>query len=109
MAEIRIKKINLPATVTVKRFGEILGLPLGTVIAELMKNGILATINEQIDFETASIIAQDLGYEVREEAVETGETMTLEKLIDILKKEKEKSSTRMKATFRKSRTSAQVS
>ncbi len=89
MAEIRIKKINLPATVTVKRFGEILGLPLGTVIAELMKNGILATINEQIDFETASIIAQDLGYEVREEAVETGETMTLEKLIDILKKEKE--------------------
>jgi len=83
------KKVNLPATVTVKKFSEILNLPIGTVITELMKNGILATINEQIDFETASIIAQDLGYEVQAEEVETSEAMTLEKLIDLLKKEKD--------------------
>ena len=54
-----------------------------------MKNGILATINEQIDFETASIIAQDLGYEAEEDAAETEDRMTLEKLLEILKKEKE--------------------
>lgn len=89
MIEEKSKKIVLPAAVTVKKFGEILNLPLGSVISELMKNGILATINEQIDFETASIIAQDLGYEVSEETVEVSEAMTLEKLIEIQKKEQE--------------------
>jgi len=89
MSEPTSKKISIPASVTVKKFSEILDLPLGTVITELMKNGILATINEQIDFETASIIAQDLGFDAQEEIVETGETMTLEKLIEQLKKEGE--------------------
>ena len=84
MAEIANKKVSLPATVTVKKFSELLNLPIGAVITELMKNGILATINEQIDFETASIIAQDLGFEVQEEIVEVGETMTLEKLNDLI-------------------------
>lgn len=87
MVEIKPKKVLIPASVTVKKFSEILNLPIGAVITELMKNGILATINEQIDYETASIIAQDLGFEVQEEVIETGETMTLEKLIDQLKKE----------------------
>ncbi len=89
MSEFVRKKIKLPETITVKKFSELLGLPLGKVIAELMKNGILATINEKIDFETASIIAQDLGFEVEEETAETEGQMTLEKLLEILKKEKE--------------------
>ncbi|HCP08528.1 MAG TPA: translation initiation factor IF-2 [Candidatus Moranbacteria bacterium] len=92
MDETIKKTVKLPATVTVKKFSELLGMPIGAVITELMKNGILATINEQIDFETASIIAQDLGYEVEEEVVEAGESMTLEKLLEILKKEKESES-----------------
>jgi len=56
-------KAAIPPTVTVKDFSALLGLPVGQVIAELMKNGILATINEEIDFETASVIASDLGFE----------------------------------------------
>lgn len=83
------KKISLPATVTVKKFSELLNMPINTVITELMKNGILATINERIDFETASIIAADLGFEVSEEVVEKESGMTLEKLIEIIKEEKE--------------------
>ena len=63
------KKISLPQAITVKKFSEVLKMPLNAIITELMKNGILATINEKIDFETASIIAQDLGFEVSEEAV----------------------------------------
>lgn len=86
MSEIN-KKISLPQLITVKKFSEILDSPINTVIMELMKNGILATINEKIDFETASIIAQDLGYEVSEEIVESGKEMTIEKLNEILKKE----------------------
>jgi translation initiation factor IF-2 len=83
------KKISLPSSITVKKFSEILGLSLNAVITELMKNGILATINERIDFETASIIAADLGFEASEEVVEKESEMTLEKLIEILKIEKE--------------------
>ncbi|MFZ5982265.1 MAG: translation initiation factor IF-2 [Patescibacteria group bacterium] len=86
-------KLRLPATITVKKFSELLNLPLGKVIEELMKNGILATINEKIDFETASIIAADLGFEVEEEIKETGEQMTLEKLLEICRKEKESGET----------------
>lgn len=89
MTDVTRKKIILPASVTVKKFSEILDMPLGSVISELMKNGILATINEQIDFETASIIAQDLGYDVSEEALAADESMSLEKLIEIQKKEHE--------------------
>lgn len=84
------KTIKIPATITVKKFSELLGLPVSQVMTELMKNKILATINEEIDFETAGIIADDLGYKVEEDLVVSDEdTITLEKLIDICKREKE--------------------
>src|SRR3989339_514494 len=89
MPDITIKKISLPQSITVKKFSEVLNTPINLVITELMKNGILATINEKIDFETASIIASDLGFEVSEELIETGEGMTIEKLNEEMKKEKE--------------------
>ncbi len=89
MPDITIKKISLPQSITVKKFSEVLNTPINIVITELMKNGILATINEKIDFETASIIASDLGFEVFEELIETGEGMTIEKLNEEMKKEKE--------------------
>lgn len=84
-----VKKINLPSSIAVKKFSELLGLPINVVITELIKNGILATINEKIDFETASIIAEDLGYEVAEEIKEEEKGMTLEKMNEILKEEKD--------------------
>lgn len=84
------KVASLPASVTVKKLAEILKLPVSQIITELMKNKILATINEEIDFETASIIAQDLGFVTEEEVViSENEIITLEKLTDITKKEKE--------------------
>lgn len=82
------KKIKLPKNVTVKKFSEILSLPVSTVITELMKNGILATINENIDFETASIIAQDLGFDVQEEDIRESSHLTLEMLLEICRQEK---------------------
>lgn len=89
MTDISLKKVNLPEIVTVKKFSELLSLPVSLVITELMKNGILATINETIDFETASIIASDLGYDISEEILHGEEGMTLEKLIEILKNERQ--------------------
>jgi len=89
MPEKSPKKISLPPSITVKKFSELLDLPVNITISELMKNGILATINEPIDFETASIIANDLGYETEETTEISEKEMTLEKLIEILKHEKE--------------------
>lgn len=70
MSEIEKKKI--PEVVTVGEFAHALSVPVAKVVAELMKNGVMATINEYIDFETAEIIAEYLGFEVeKEEAVDT--------------------------------------
>lgn len=78
---------------TVKSFAELLGLGISDVIKELMKNKILATINDEIDFETAAIIAEDLGFETEKDIEAEGAgAMTLEKLDEILKKEKDASS-----------------
>lgn len=82
-------KVKIPSLVTVKRFAELLSLPVVDVIKELMKNKILATINDEIDYETAAVIASDLGFET-EKDIETSDSgaMTLENLDEILKKEK---------------------
>ena len=87
--EITKQLVALPASVTVKKLSEVLHLPVASIITELMKNGILATINEEIDFETASVIAQDLGFETKpsEEEIAEGQ-MTLENLNTLISEEK---------------------
>jgi translation initiation factor IF-2 len=83
------KIVHIAPTVTVKKFSELLGMPATAVITELMKNGIMATINEEIDFDTASIIAEYLGFHVEEDLeVADDEMLTIEKLLDICHKEK---------------------
>jgi translation initiation factor IF-2 len=60
-------KITLPAFIKVRDFAELLKLPITDVMKTLIQNGVMATINEELDFETASIIATDLGFEVSSE------------------------------------------
>lgn len=55
--------IVLPQLITVREFADKLNLPVTAVMKELMMQGVLATVNELIDYETASIIAQDLGFQ----------------------------------------------
>lgn len=58
------KNISLPPVVTVSDFAQRLGLGAAQVVGELMKNGVMATVNEQIDFDTAEIIAAEFGFTV---------------------------------------------
>jgi translation initiation factor IF-2 len=51
-----------------------MGLTPVDIIKALMKNGIMATINQELDFETAAIVAADLGWEVTEAPPLLGET-----------------------------------
>ncbi len=61
------KKVKIPEIISVGEFAGRLGVPTAQVITELMKNGVMATINENIDYETAEIIAEFLGFEVEKE------------------------------------------
>ena len=60
------KHITLPNVVTVRDLSIILNSSPINIIRELMKNGVMANINQEIDFETSAIVAADLGYEVEE-------------------------------------------
>ena len=58
--------IELPASITVKDLADTLGVNPADVIRELIKSGIFANINQGIDRETASLVAEGLGFEIAE-------------------------------------------
>jgi translation initiation factor IF-2 len=63
-------KIYLPASLTVAELSEAIGKPPGIVVKTLILNGVMATLNEKIDYDTASLISQELGVEVYPESPE---------------------------------------
>src|ERR1700678_255676 len=52
--------IEIEDMITVGTLAEQLSIPVSRLIAELMKNGVMATVNERIDFDTAQIIVGEL-------------------------------------------------
>jgi translation initiation factor IF-2 len=63
------KVVVLPRALTVKELGDLLRVSPVEVIKELMKNGLMASINQVIDYDTAAIVATDFGFEPAEAAV----------------------------------------
>ena len=57
--------IEIPHALSVRQLAELLPISAIDIIKRLMKNGIMANINQVIDYETAAAIATDIGYEVR--------------------------------------------
>ena len=58
--------VDLPNPVVIKDFAEILGVSHAEIINVLIRNGIFATVNQSIDFDTASLVAGELGFETTE-------------------------------------------
>jgi translation initiation factor IF-2 len=58
--------VELPSSITVKDLADELRVSHADVIKELIRNGIFATINQTIDFDTASLVAGELGIETLE-------------------------------------------
>lgn len=86
--ELRGQSITLPSIVKVSDFAKSLGLSVGEILGVLLKNGVMATLNDDIDYDTASIIAQDLGYQTQESIIALEkDVLTPEKLEEILKKD----------------------
>ncbi|MGZ6371797.1 MAG: translation initiation factor IF-2 [Candidatus Limnocylindria bacterium] len=61
--------VELPSSVSVKDLASALSVSHADVIKELIRNGIFATINQSIDFDTASLVAGELGIETVERGV----------------------------------------
>lgn len=59
--------VELPSVVSVADLASLLGLPVTQIIKTLFTNGTVATINQALDYDTAAVIATDLGFEVREQ------------------------------------------
>lgn len=60
MAENQDKVIQIAGSITVDELANALGLSVTFLIGELFKQGIVATINQRLDFDTASIIIEEL-------------------------------------------------
>ena len=56
--------IEIDEQITVGQLAELLQLPVSKIIGELLKNGVMATVNEKIDFDTAQIISGELGLDI---------------------------------------------
>jgi translation initiation factor IF-2 len=65
--------VEIPDFVTVRQLAELLQFSPLDVIKELMNAGVMANINQQIDYETAAIVAQEMGFEPKEESPAIGE------------------------------------
>ena len=81
------KTIELPASITVRELAQTIHSSPIEVIKTLMANGVMANINQQIDFDTAAVVAAEMGFEARPETVEeekeedTGEVPMWRRLI----------------------------
>ena len=62
------KVVTLPDFLTVRELASVLGVSAIDVIKELMNNGIMANINQQLDYDTAAIVAEEMGFEAQPEA-----------------------------------------
>lgn len=56
-----LTNISLPSTITVKEFAEAIKKTSGEVIKTLMKLGVMATLNQELDYDTAAILAGEFG------------------------------------------------
>jgi len=57
-------RIYLSSVIKVGEFAETIGKPPGMVVKTLLMNGVMATLNEKIDYDTAALVAEELGVEV---------------------------------------------
>ena len=70
--------VEIPDFLTVRQLAELMDVSPIVVIKELMNAGVMANINQQIDYETAAIVAQEMGFEPREETPAIPEEVTEE-------------------------------
>ena len=80
--------IILPEELTIKELATKISKPIPIVLVKLKQNGIVANLKESIDYDTAAIVADELGIKVKKEAAElSGEDLFRGNLADLLAEE----------------------
>jgi translation initiation factor IF-2 len=79
-------KIELPASIVIRDLAQKIEKSPIDLIKKLMSNGVMATINQSVDFDTAAIVVAEYGFEavpevVEEAVVETGEVPLWRRMI----------------------------
>ncbi len=64
-----MQPINIPQVLSVKQLADLLDLSATEVIKQLMRNGIMVNINQNIDFNVASMVAKNLGFKAEKQPV----------------------------------------
>ncbi|RJP58909.1 MAG: translation initiation factor IF-2 [Candidatus Auribacter fodinae] len=59
--------LYIPDEIQVKMLAELMRIPSGTIIEKLMEMGMMVTMNQNVDYDTASIIAHEYGFEIYHE------------------------------------------
>ncbi len=70
MSDNDINKIILPYSISVRELAEKMDASPIEVIKVLMANGVMASINQNVDFDTAAVVASELGFEPELETIE---------------------------------------
>ncbi len=87
MSDSESKVIELPGMISVRDLAQLVSASPIQVIKILMANGVMASINQTIDFETAAVVLSEMGFEARQESMveekveETGEVPLWRQLI----------------------------
>jgi translation initiation factor IF-2 len=90
LEEKETKKVEIGKFIAVKDLAVLSDLPVNVILKELMKNGVFVSMNEKIDFDSASIIGDSLGLEIvlKEDESSFDFDASKETLSDIMEKEK---------------------
>jgi len=70
---IPLTDVELPETMSVKEFAEVLKKQASEIIKKLFTMGIMATVNQEIDFDTAFLVASEFGINATKQVVVTEE------------------------------------
>ena len=63
-------KIELPANIVIRDLAQIIEKSPIDIIKKLMTNGVMATINQSVDFDTAAIVVAEYGFDAVPEVFE---------------------------------------
>jgi len=70
---VKVRSVEINPTLSVRQLADLLQVSAVEVIKQLMRNGIMANINQVIDYEAAAVVAAALGYQTQLKPRATGE------------------------------------
>ncbi|MEJ2155941.1 MAG: translation initiation factor IF-2 [Desulfobacteraceae bacterium] len=69
------RRIKIDETIVLAELAKRMGIKAADMIAKLMGMGVMATVNQTIDFETATLVAAEFGYEIEKASFEEEEIL----------------------------------